>query len=64
MNSSNPNIAQAESPVRLSTESEIEASKANRRLADETVKAAIDGLNRLAQDKKAHGSSHISPKNS
>ncbi len=51
MNSSIPNIAPAASPKPSSTESA--AADANRRLADEMVEAAIEGLNRLAREKAA-----------
>jgi hypothetical protein len=53
MNSSIPNIAQASSQGPSMMESEAVANDANRRLADEMVKAVVEGLNRLAREKAA-----------
>ncbi len=53
MNSSISNTAPVGSPKPSTTESEAAENEANRRLADEMVDAAIEGLNRLSKEKAA-----------
>ena len=53
MNSSEPNTAQDESPKVLSTESVDWANESHKEFGDRIVKSMIEGLNRLAAEKKA-----------
>ncbi len=48
-----PNTLTGESQSPFTAEYEASENEANRRMADEMVKAAVEGLNRLAREKAA-----------
>ena len=54
MISSTPNTGQATSPKPPAEESKAMENESNRSFANEMVKAAVEGLNRLAREKPSH----------